>query len=255
MNKGEKNELLFKIYLCFLKRKKNKYTIFGEIKSLGFGEKEYSALNKEIDFENLNEEKDLKKLCDELRIEKSSPLSKADVHVNKIGYSIKYMSAAPPSIINHTTRKGFLRIATKLDLNISELDGLIDVYWELRNSKKITEDCGNNNKHSPFKKHKEILRPYLEYFCFNGTGSKDSKHPADSVVKFHKFNDPSTWKIYSKKETVDEIWDGLYFCMRDIGKGGVKDYKNSPDIKKLSPWTRYNTKKYRGALSVRYKSK
>ena len=42
--------------------------------------------------------------------------------------------------------------------------------------------------------------------------------------------------------------------MRDIGKGGVKDYENSPDKEVLEPWTRYSTNKYRGALSVRYKS-
>ena len=255
MNEGEKNELLFKIYLCYLKKKKDKSTAFGEIKNLGFDGKEYKDLQKDIDFKNLNKEEALKKLSNKLGIEKSSPKSKADIHINELGYSIKYMSAAPPSIINHTTRKGFVRIATKLNLNISELDELIDKYWDLRNSNKITEDCGNNNPLSPFKNHKEILRPYLEYFCFKGTGSSDSKQPAESVIKFYKFDDPSTWKIYSKRETVDEIWDGLYFCMRDIGKGGVKDYKNSPDIKILSPWTRYSTKKYRGALSVRYKSK
>ena len=99
------------------------------------------------------------------------------------------------------------------------------------------------------------MKPYIEYFCFTGTGKEDSKCPADYLLKFKKFNKPSTWKVYKKSETVDEIWDGLYFCMRDIGKGSVKDYKNSPDIDILSPWTKYRTKKYRGALSVRYESK
>ena len=35
MNKGEKNELLFKLYLCDLKRKKDNSTILNEINFLG----------------------------------------------------------------------------------------------------------------------------------------------------------------------------------------------------------------------------
>ena len=50
MNEGEKNELLFKIYLCYLKKKKDKSTAFGEIKNLGFDGKEYMDLQKDIDF-------------------------------------------------------------------------------------------------------------------------------------------------------------------------------------------------------------
>ena len=209
-----------------------------------------------INFTNLyNDEDILKKKAIELGIEKSSPRNKADIYINNIAFSIKYMDAAPPSIINHTTRLGFIRIAKKLNIDILKLDNLIDEYWKLRIANKISEDCSNNNDLSPFKNQKEILRPYLEYFCFSGTGSSDSKHPAQKIIKFTKFNDPITWKIFSKKETVDEIWDGLYFCMRDIAKGGIKDYENNQNKDVLKPWTRYSSEKYRGALSVRYKSK
>ena len=208
-----------------------------------------------MDIEGLIE--NLKALSDIL---KSKPIRES-VSLNDFKNSYDRFEAAV-SDLRVVSKQSVQRDSTKLrsilenlQKTISELDELIDKYWDLRNSNKITEDCGNNNPLSPFKNHKEILRPYLEYFCFKGTGSSDSKQPAESVIKFYKFDDPSTWKIYSKRETVDEIWDGLYFCMRDIGKGGVKDYKNSPDIKILSPWTRYSTKKYRGALSVRYKSK
>jgi len=255
MNEGEKNELLIKIFLCDLKKKEDKTTIFGELKSLGFGNNEYKILDKDIDFNALDDEETLKEMSKALGIEKSSSRNKADVHINGIGYSIKYMNAAPPSIINHTNRKGFLRIANQLKIDINNLDELVSKYWDLRISNQITEDCGNNNPLSPFKNSKEILRSYLEYFCFTGTGSSDSKYPAESLIKFNKFNEPSSWRIYSKKNTVDEIWDGLYFCMRDISKSGVKDYENCPDKDVLETWTRYNTKKYRGALSVRYRSK
>jgi hypothetical protein len=43
--------------------------------------------------------------------------------------------------------------------------------------------------------------------------------------------------------------------MRDISKSGVKNYENSLDKDILENWTRYSSEKYRGALSVRYKSK
>ena len=254
MNKGEKNEILFKIYLCYLKKNRNDNSPFGLIENLGFDNKEYNEIDENIDFSTLGNEDLLKEVSKKIGIEKSSPRNKADIYINNIAYSVKYMSAAPPSIINHTTRKGFIRIAKKLNLDISDLDKIINKYWDLRISNQITEDCGNNNSLSPFKDHKETLRSYLEYFCFTGTGSADSKHPADSIIKFEKFNDFNTWKVYSKSETIDEIWDGLFFCMRDIGKGGVKDYENDPEKSLLEPWTEYSTNKYRGALSVRYKA-
>ena len=254
MNEGEKNELLFKIYLCYLKGEKDENSPFGLIQSLGFDKIQYKNLDKSFEFSLLESDEDILNTCESLNIKKSSPRNKSDVEINGIQYSVKYMNAAPPSIINHTTRKGFVRIADNLNLNIDDLDKIIDQYWELRIAKKITEDCGNNNPLSPFKNNKETLRPYLEYFCFSGTGKADSKNPADNLIKFQKYNDKSTWKIYSKSETVDEIWNGLYFCMRDIAKGGVKDYENSPDKNTIEPWTRYSTNKYRGALSVRYKS-
>ena len=53
---------------------------------------------------------------------------------------------------------------------------------------------------SPFKDNKEILRPYLEYFCFSGTGKADSKNQADSLVKFKTFNDTNTWKIIQNQK-------------------------------------------------------
>lgn len=254
MNEGEKNELLFKIYLCYLKGAKDQNSPFGLIESLGFDKINFNDLPQSFDFSTLQEEEEILNTCKNLNIGKSSSSNKADVEINGIKYSVKFINAAPPSIINHTTRKGFLRIANKLNLNINDLDEIINQYWDLRIAEKITEDCGNNNSLSPFKDNKEILRPYLEYFCFSGTGKADSKNQADSLVKFKTFNDTNTWKIYSKSETVDEIWSGLYFCMRDISKGGVKDYENNPEKNIIEPWTRYSSDKYRGALSVRYKS-
>jgi hypothetical protein len=253
MNEGEKNENLIKIYLCYLKKIKDKNSPFGLITKLGFGKKEFGEISDEINFDELKKDNKVKEICKNLGIEKSSPKNKADVHINGKGYSIKYMDAAPPSIINHTNRKGFLRVAKEIDEDIEKLDKLIDKYWKLRNSNQITEDCGNDNPLSPFKDNKDILKPYLEYFCFNGTGSSKSDYPADAIVKFTKYDDVNTWRIYSKSETIDEIWNKLKFCMRG-GKGMPSDYANSKDKDILEKWTMFSSGKYRGALSVRYKS-
>ena len=253
MNNGERNELLFKIFLAKLKKNKDKSTIFGEIQNLGFGTYEYKDLDFDIDFDNINDNK-IKSISAKIGISKAPGRSNADIYINKKGYSIKYLSAALPSIVNHTDRKGWLRIAEEIGEDIKKLDKLVNNYWDLRISKEISEDCGNNNPLSPFKDHKEILRPYLEYFCFNGTGSGRSEYPAEGVLKFKDFKDPSTWILYSRSKTIDEIWDGLYFCMRG-GKGMPKNYENYKYKKIIAPWTIFSTNKYRGALSVRYKSK
>ena len=254
MNKGEKNEILFKIYLCYLKKNKKYDSPFGEIKNLGFGNAEYNDFDNNIDLSSLDDEDLINKISENLGIKKSPTKSKADVYINNEGYSVKYMTAGPPSIANHTNRQGFLRIASHLKIDSCKLDKLIKKYWDLRLEGKITEDCYNNNPLSPFRNNKEILRPYLEYFCFVGTGSSDSKYQAKSLIKFTKFNDPSSWKILSKKNTVDEIWDGLGFCMR-ADRGMPKNYKKSKDRKVIEPWTRFSSSKYRGALSIRYNYK
>tara|TARA_B110000977_G_scaffold120877_1_gene155554 strand:+ start:2755 stop:3516 length:762 start_codon:yes stop_codon:yes gene_type:complete len=253
VNRGERNELLIKIFLTELKKKKDRSTVFGEIKSLGFGNSEYKDLDFDIDFNKLNDN-DIKSISYKIGISKAPGRSKADIYVNKKGYSIKFLSGGRPSIVNHTARNGWLRIAEELGEDIKKLDKLVSNYWDLRVSKKIAEDCGNNNSLSPFKDHKKILRPYLEYFCFVGTGSSKSQHAAEGVFKFKNFKDPSTWVLYSKSETIDKIWDGLYFCMRG-GKGMPNDYENYKYKKIIEPWTRFSSKKHRGAMSVRYESK
>ena len=263
MNAGEKNEFLLKIYLTYLRDNNPELdTPFGKINKVGF-EKNYKRVPKDLDFDLLekNEEKsdrEIKKIMKELSIEKAPPLSKADIYINNVSYSLKFLNAAPPSIVNHTNRKGFINIANKLKLNIGSLDKLIDKYWDLRIKGKIGEDVKNSEENSPFKNHKDVIKPYLEYFCFTGTGSKDSKHPADKIFKFFHYKDQKTWSILEKFEAIDEIWDGLKFCMRG-GRGmPIKNkkcgYKMSKDKKIIAPWTRFSSKKYRGALSIRYKS-
>ena len=250
MNNGERNELLLKLYFCRLKYTKEDTQLFGVINNCGFGDIEYSDLENEIDLHSIADE-DLKKLCKKLGIEKSSPFSKADIRINNKYISIKSLSAAPPSIVNHTSRVGFKRIADQLKINISIIDKHINDYWNLRLAGKITEDCSNNNINSPFVNFKEDWRPYLEYFLFVGSGKGDSNFPAEYLLSINKFNDQSSWEFFNKKECVDYLWDGLKFCMRG-GKG--MDKYNDPYFKTvMDPWTRFSSNKSRGALTIRYK--
>ena len=46
----------------------------------------------------------------------------------------------------------------------------------------------------------------------------------------------------------------IIFLYERYWKGGIKDYENDPEKTILEPWTEYSTNKYRGALSVRYKT-
>ncbi|MFL2533988.1 MAG: hypothetical protein ACJ0RM_03445 [Alphaproteobacteria bacterium] len=250
MNHGERNELLFKIYLCQLKYTKEVTNLFGEIKNCGFGNIEYLPLAEEINLKTIND-KEIKLLAKKLNIKKSPPRAKADIKVNDLYISIKSLNAAPPSIINHTSRLGFLRIAEFLNLDIKNLDRQIENYWKLRIFGSISEDCSNDNSLSPFKNHKDIWRPYLEYFCFNGTGDGDSKFPADLLLSIDTFDDKASWELIKKEEAIDKIWSGLKFCIR--GGKGMDKYQNPKFKKIMSPWTEFSSEKYRGALTVRYK--
>lgn len=253
MNKGEKNELLFKLYLCELKRKKDNSTILKEINFLGIDNLQYITPEVRINFASLNSNEDIKNLCKKLNIDKSSPRNKSDININGINYSLKYLNAAPPALLNHTNRIGFLRVAELLQLNISELDSIISKYWDLRINGIIKEDCLNSDHNSPFASNKDILRPYLEYFFFSGTGSSDSIIKADKVLKFSEYNNPSTWKVLNKSDTIDEIWDNLIFSLRS--KGMPEDYNNYPLKDKISSWTKLYGSKYRGSIHIRYKFK
>ena len=251
MNHGERNELLFKIYLCRLKYTKETNTIFGEIKNCGFEDVEYLPFYQDINLNKIDDH-NLKLLATSLNITKSPANAKADVRINDRHISIKSLNSAPPSIVNHTSRVGFLRIANHLNLDISELDNQIFKYWELRKLGLISEDCSNNNPLSPFKDNKIIWKLYLEYFCFRGTGSGDSKYPADFLLSIDLFDDKNSWQLFDKNEAINQIWDGLKFCIRG-GKG--MDKYSDPKFKEImSPWTEFSSNKYRGALTIRYKS-
>ena len=254
MNAGEKQELLIKIYLIYLRDKDIDVVHFGKIEQVGF-DSEYKKIDRDdFNIERLIDKEDqIKEIAEELNILKAKPNDKADIKINNIFYSLKYIGHAMPSIVNHTTRIGWLNVAKRKNLNIDDFDVLIKNYWKLRKNKEIAEDCPNTHPKSPFKDGIKIIKPFLDYFLFKGTGKSDSAFPAERILEFDNFNNVGGWKIFGK-EYLKEHWSKLYFCMRS--KNMPKDYENYKHKDLISSWTekfkgKKGKEKYRGALSVR----
>ncbi len=259
LNDGEREEYLIKIKLCNLRDNNKEIKNLGKIKSVGF-EKEYKTIDwSTIDFDRLKDnQNEIKKIAKILDITKGSSKDKADVKINNIYYSLKCIGYGKPTLVNHTSRVGWLEIAKIKKLNIEFLDSLVNEYWQLRENGDISEDCSNSHDKSPFRNNKEIIKPYLDFFIFEGSGQGKSKYPASNVLEFESFENISAWKIFGK-EYLDTHWDKLYFCMRY--KKGImplnkSDFDKHKSKKMIEPWIRHfkgkkGDKKYRGALHVR----
>ncbi len=253
MNIGERNELIIKLRLVEMRMHNNSASIFNneKIESVGFAGQEY--LDIPAGYENYStfSDKDLLTLAKATKIAKAGIFDKADVYINGVGYSIKSLSAAPPALVNHTARDGWERVCSKINCDIQLLDSIVARYWDLRLQGVITEDINNSNLHSPFAPHKDYLLPILNYFLFKGSGSRDSKYPADYILDFTNPVDETTWKKYGDNY-IDSHWDKLVFSLRS--SKGMGKYPNIKDpIKKASmtKWTVYHSGGYKGALHVR----
>ncbi len=178
--------------------------------------------------------------------------AKADLEINGIRYSVKNSRGAKAAIVNHTSRKGFLKIISVLGMNISPLDTIIDEYWEKRTAGTIKEDICNSAESSPFSSHKRYLKPILEYFLFTGTPRGVSPFPADKMFIFSNPEDTHTYQILTQSEAVDSLWDNLTFSVRSK-KGMPTTYDEVRDID-LAPWVRFYptaTSSPKGALHIR----
>lgn len=261
INQGEKDEILVKLRLIELRDEGAELTILGKkqiVKNVGFGKgflyREYNSLPSGTDLKmvqrraNMDMISAMEELGSVCGIKKAGTRDKADVFINGKGFSVKSLQASPPALVNHTPRKGWCRIADELGIDISSLDQLVDEYWEKRERGIITEDVRNENPQSPFRNHKEILRPYLEYFLFKGTGSGDSKNPAEGMLEFHDPLNVNTWS-FTKDGYLDKVWPNLIFSIRN--KGMSPDYPNCAYSSVIKKWTRFFDGSYKGSLHVR----
>lgn len=255
MNTGELNELLVKLRLIQLRDSKKGVAVIDNgkvITSVGFGNTEYRSLPAGTDLTKMSEAA-LVRLAHSVGIEKAGVFDKADVYINGAGYSVKSLETAPPALVNHTARPGWERICAVLGVDIAPLDEMIAEYWKLRKSGVLKEDVVNTDPNSPFAKNKEYLRPILNYFLFSGSGSKDSKHPAEYIFEFSDPLDTSTWSV-GKDQYLNRHWDNLVFSLRS--SKGMGNYPNIADAGKkrsMAKWTEFWQGGHKGALHVRVK--
>jgi hypothetical protein len=191
-------------------------------------------------------------------ISKAPTKAKRDVLINGKGYSLKSTRAARTAIVNHTTREKWIRVCDVLDLKMDMLDEMVSEYWELRIGGKIAEDINTTSTYCPFgnnPQRKKYLKTLINYFLFDGSGSKESHYPAEYVLKFTNPSDPSTWKIFDRQSAFDAMWPEMVFSMRSE-KGMPRNYPNISDAKKkamIEPWAKYVDGGYRGSLHIRTK--
>ena len=250
MNNGEGDELYIKLCLLNARDQHN-----SSINSVGFAGPEYKPLPFPLTtgIYQLNDTQ-LLQLATSLGCCKAPSSAKSDVYINNSGVSLKSSSAAPAALVNHTARPGFERVCKTLGIDIKQLDEIIDEYWKLRMSGKISEDTRITDLRCPFKNYKKYLKPILSYFLFTGTGSKDSPYPAQCLLEFSDPFNTKTWNILSPSEAVDAIWNKLIFSLR-AKKGMPTDYDPSTysgtNADSIARWTRFHSGDYRGALHIR----
>lgn len=261
MNNGERAELKFiaslGIYNKNIIKFKNSLTNFKINKievPFGNGLRVINPYNNKITIQDINNFSDsnLDIFCRNNGISKSGPFSKADIFINGKGYSLKYTSAMPPALINHTRRSGWEFAAKHKGVNLNALDLIIDEYWQKRSAGIIGEDVSNTDPNSPFANHFATLLPFLEYFIFEGTGSRLSIHPAEEVIEFSDPCNHNTWDLLNKNNLIKNIWPRLVFSMRS-GKGMPADMDSISSIEKSSIliWAKQMHGNLKGALHVR----
>ena len=253
-NIGEYDELRIKLRLIELRDSNNMVIIDGKllnISSVGLT-KEFESLPQGTDLRKMSN-LEIEKLAHRVGAGKAKGSYKADVQINKEGFSVKSHRSAPPAIVNHTPRWGWIRICNQLGVSISQLDQMVTQYFDLRSKGEISEDVYNSNPKSPFTKQKEYLRPILNYFLFRGTGAKDSEYPANFVLDCGDPYDISTWKIHDETGYLDLYWDSIKFSMRNKGFEAYPYTRSCDQYKnELSePWAKKFDGTFKGSLHVR----
>lgn len=255
MNIGERDELIFKLIMTY-KRDHNQ-TLFGQpVRSVGFMGKEFGRLPVDFTITGLNGMSDiqLETIASSIGSGKAPTGTKADVEINGQGVSLKSLRAAPAALVNHTSRPGFEFACKNAGVSIDTLDIIIDDYWDKRMSGVITEDTRTADANCPFSRYRAYLGPILEYFLFDGTGSKLSVAPAEYLIEFSNPFDENSYKKLNRQDAVSEIWPKLIFSLR-AKKGMPSNYDvntySGKGAASIAKWVRYHSNDYRGALHIR----
>jgi len=248
VNVGEESEYYLKSYMLRERDMSLRSTIFKSVTELS-DDRDLANLRWKNECENYLRECNVPRLMRTLRVKKSSTFSKADISINGKKFSVKEINGAPAAIINHTTRPGFERICGKLKIDISKLDQIISNYWNLRQGGTIKEDTKISDPNCPFKQHKDFLKPIINYFIFDGSGSRDSKFPADAILEINYKNIPNEMRTIKRDDYFDKVWPKLIFSIRN--KGMPPNYPRCSGRSSIAVWTRLANACYKGSLHVR----
>lgn len=251
MNSGERNELIVKIVLTYMRDNTVKFIDGSSIKTVGSDKSSDYGVFPMIDPKSIPPMSDqaIERLAKSLGIHKAPVKTKSDVYLNGIGYSIKSFEKAPPAIVNHTARPGFETACNQSGSSIASLDEIIVDYWDLRMAGTITEDVKVSDPNSPFKNYRDYLKPILNYFLFDGSGSGIYDHRASLILDIVDPCDWRTWHILDKSKAVDHVWERLIMSLRATkGMPSKYDPQKHPSV---AIWTRKWQGKHRGALHVR----
>jgi hypothetical protein len=241
LNKGEKDEIKYKKFI-FENKKNIEFltTIFGEDACDGI---EVISIQTKKPYTDIS------------HIKKSPAGSKADIAIlfiktNEIKYcSMKSLSGAKPSILNHTPRTAKV-FQNELNQYLPCFDIIAREYNDKRTQKIIGEDIAFCKLESS---HNEVIREafikLLSYFVFTGSGSKRSPNQCDSILIINKngtlsFIDCSTTE--KKDNYIKSIVDKCIISFRDKGMP-----RKINDI--CLPWVYKNEKngKQCGSIHVR----
>lgn len=258
LNKGEQDETLIKFYFVYARMNKYKMPIgkeICEIESVGDKDHDFLDLPILINWSSISDDPDspaiITSICHSCHISKAGRFDKADVFVNHIGISLKSQAGGYPTIINQTRRSKILRVMLHfIHMDIKPLDQMVESYWQGRLNHSFGEDVKNDDPHSPFRIDfgavlaKEYLKPLLNYFSFDGTGTRLSLAPAKLILDFNDPFDSKTWSYFDKNNYVDLIFNRLVFSIR--GKGLIKDLPEEDLL-----WIKEINNQKKGTLNVR----
>jgi len=224
------------------------------VKTVGTRTEEYGNLSFSLEWNKLEAE-ELISVCASVKATKAKLFDKADVYVNGIGISVKSERGGNPSLINHTTRDKIVRVMKSINQPILQLDKIVDRYWDMRLAKKINEDTSISDALCPFgapndEKSLTVIKPLLNYFAFEGTGTRDSDSPALLILSLESPTDVQTWEYFSKDNFVESVWTRLVFSIRGKSTPQFID-ESREDHRLMLPWIREFDGTLKGALSVR----
>ena len=188
-------------------------------------------------------------ICEQCHANKAPAGSKADVIINNISYSLKSHRNALPALLNHTHRHGILKVCSRIGLDITRLDTLVDKYWEGRLSGRHGEDV--KFKSSAFARDRQAMVKLLEYFLFTGTAMKNSNYPASKLYKLSDPFDFNTWTKINKLEAASEIIENTTISIRRKNVRNFNPQSTSTNHRNMAPWMKLSKGAYRGELHIR----